>query len=171
MRPFLSPFLVVVSASVVGCAGIVSTPSDGKKSDAQESVANGDDAGTVSTTAPAASPSLCANATHIAIGQTIEGTTCGGTQVGESPCQSAGHSDTFLYVEAPAGTALHFAASPGLSVLGFLNCDSTNASECAFGGPGTATDGYDPTDSSIRLFGLERQDAVCGSFTITVSAR
>jgi hypothetical protein len=115
-------------------------------------------------------PGLCANAMQVAVGSTVHGTTCGGTQVGESPCQEPGHPDAFLYVDAPGGASLHFVSSFGVSVLAFPTCESMNTSQCNFGSPSFDGGTFDPSDPGIRLFGVERVDSFCGAFTITVTS-
>lgn len=99
----------------------------------------------------------------------MTGSTCGGMQVGESPCQEPNHPDAFIYVDAPAGTALHLVASDQTSILGFATCESSGTMQCVFGASSSPT--FDPSDPTWRLFGLERIDRSCGPVTVTVTAQ
>jgi hypothetical protein len=106
----------------------------------------------------------CAGAIHLLLGSEVKGNTCGGVQVGESPCQEPGHPDVFIYVDAPAGTQLHLTASPGVSLLGFSTCQSAQTSTCTFSSPV-----FDPP-AGLLLFGVEHVDTCCGDFTVGATA-
>lgn len=112
----------------------------------------------------------CANAIPVPLGGTVQGTTCGATHVGDSICQQ-GNPDAFIYVDAPVGQALHLVATTGMSMMAFPHCDSLSANECVYGGGGSGAGVYDPSDPSVRLFEIERVDNVCGTFSVTVTAR
>jgi len=96
----------------------------------------------------------------------VTGTTCTGTPVGSSPCQQPGHPDVFILIDAPPGTQLRLTASPGLSILGFPNCDSENTFQCAYAAPF-----FEPEDPRMRLFAVERVDTNCGEFTLEAVAK
>jgi hypothetical protein len=102
----------------------------------------------------------CAGAIHLALGSTVSGTTCGGAQYGESPCQEPGHPDVFIYVDAPQGSPIELSASPGVSLLAFPTCQSDQTSQCTFSAPV-----FRP-DPQYLLFAVERVDTCCGEFTV-----
>jgi hypothetical protein len=103
----------------------------------------------------------CATALHLPLNGKVSGSTCGGTSVGESPCQEPGHPDVFVYVDAPAGTSFQVTSSPGASILAFPNCDSEQTNMCNFGG------GELNPPAGTVLFGVERVDTCCGEFTVS----
>jgi hypothetical protein len=91
----------------------------------------------------------------------VQGSTCGGVPVGESPCQGPGHPVVFIYVDALAGVHLQLTASPGISLLAFPGCQSDQTNECTLGPH------FNPSGPGL-LFGLTRNDMCCGDFTVGV---
>lgn len=168
-RWLFSIFLVVGTASV-GCGGAVASTSGGG-STTGDNDASSSTIPRVSVDDGGALPGVCAGAVHVSVGGTVHGTTCGGTQVGDSICQEPKHPDAFLYVDAPPGTGVQVTASAGVSVLAFSTCESTLTSECMFGSPQANGGTFAPSDPSVRVFGLEREDVTCGDYTVTVSAQ
>ena len=112
----------------------------------------------------------CVGSITVGLDASVQGCTCSGKPIGtQSPCQIGGHPDVFVTVDAPPGVALRLKATPGYSILGFLACDSVQTSNCQFGG--NPTNGPFDAPADMRVFAIERVDAMCGPFTLSVSAR
>jgi hypothetical protein len=141
-------------------------------------VCPGEDAGGDASSGPGSDASLaadapadaavdhCTGALHVAVGGSVSGNTCGGPTGTTLAICGSGHPDAYVVVDAPAGTSLHLVAPLGFSIAALAACDSTETQQCTF-----SSGVFDPSDPRYRIFGLERADAPCGAFTLTVSAR
>jgi hypothetical protein len=149
------------SSSSSGGPGITSSSSGGGPGTTSSSSSGGPGDPDAATT------DHCAGAVHVPLGGTVSGTTCAGaTHVGETPCQSPGNPDVFIYVDAPDGTALTLTASPGVSIMAFATCESAMSLQCTF-----AQATFEPTDTRERLFAVERADTQCGPYTFGAATR
>jgi hypothetical protein len=110
----------------------------------------------------------CAGALVLHLGDTFNGTTCGGVQgVNGGLCASSTNPAVFVFVDAPDGVAIELTSSLGLSILGLDQCDSQTTSTCSFGGSAP----FDPPDVRLRFFAVARSDTTCGNFSLSVSAK
>lgn len=111
-----------------------------------------------------ATPGMCENPTIVGLGQSLTGTTCGGEPrpLGESICEAQGHPVVYVRADAPPGAAIRITSTAKLALLGFEDC-AHPPKECTAFGTTLA-----PSDSNLRLFGIEHDDVPCGAFTISV---
>jgi hypothetical protein len=100
----------------------------------------------------------------------VQGSTCGGPlYLASTPC-TEGHPNTYIYVDAPAGTRLEVSTSSGVSIVAFTDCTAAWADSCTFG-LDTMAKALDPSDGAARLFLVEHVDVDCGDFTFHAAAR
>jgi hypothetical protein len=106
----------------------------------------------------------CAGALVLHLGDTIQGTTCGGSTAINGAICSGNNPAVFVFVDAPDGVAIELTPSLGLSVNALDQCDSLTIAGCG-GAP------YDPPDVRLRFFAVARLDTTCGDFSLSVRAR
>jgi hypothetical protein len=154
--------VVLLTFGAAACGGAIDPSSSKKQSEPPAGpMSNGANTPPATGVGGASPAAHCAGALRLELGGTVQGSTCGGKSVGESPCQEPQHPDVFVYVDAPDGMPLALTASPGVSLLAFSTCESDQTFECSFQSPT-----FDPSDVRVRLFGVERVDTYCGDFTV-----
>jgi hypothetical protein len=159
---FLTLSLSFVTCSIAGCAATVLGGGTGGAPPTTSIVST-------STSSGVPAIGLCAGATRVTVGGSVKGSTCGGTHVGDNGiCQYPGRPDAFIYVDAPDGQAFTVEAPPGYSIMEYVACDSEFPLSCAFGGGGGPVS-FTPEALTTHLFEIERVDANCGEFTVSVS--
>jgi hypothetical protein len=136
--------------AVVSCGGGVATGSD-----ASAAVVNAGDAGLT-----------CTDPVHLSIGETLRGSTCGGTYepVNVIPCAHLGPV-AFFYVDAPSGFGFRIDSTPAVILAGYIDC--AHEFVCDLGDT-SVTPPAAARLFSVQLPGPTSTSDTCGDFTITV---
>jgi hypothetical protein len=141
----------ILLLAAVSCGGGVTTGSD-----ASSTVVNAGDAGLT-----------CADPVHVSIGETLSGSTCGGTDQPPTdaiPCANGGPV-AFFYVDAPSGAVFSIDSTPAVLLAGYVDCAEPFVCDL---GKTSVTPPAKARLFSVQLPGPTSMNATCGDFTITV---
>jgi hypothetical protein len=137
---------------------------------ATSSTENGADAGAAHTASGA-----CTDPIHVSLGQTISGSTCGGTPLPVTSICSQSGPVVFFYVDAPSGSVFRIDATPSISLVGYTReipdgapPECAQVGECA-GGTTSVTFSPGLQLYSVQMLDTSNDSHTCGDFTITVT--
>jgi hypothetical protein len=176
LDPGSLPALALTILAAVSCGGRVDSgggegggrtqPSASSSSSSSPNVPDAGAADSAVGTTNAGDAGLaCTDPIHMSIGETVSGSTCGGTSPAPYTICSQTGPVAFFYVDAPSGAAFRIDATPSaVTLAGYTDC--AHGVECS--GPSLIK-----PDPSLRLLSVQLLDSngngTCGNFTITVA--